>query len=146
MSKSLISCAAALILLFSFASAEASAQADPLGNWVRESGSHKIAGYIGYGLAGTALTLGALGSDVHPYFGAATAGVTVSAAALGLIGYRGNLSYAWPHVLLNSLAATGFMLNAFVFEGGSPAHIASAIAGTVSMTGAIGYIIAVTRE
>ena len=136
---------AAVILWGLFVPAGADAQQLNLGSWVRETGAHKIAGYAGFGLAVTTVTLGALESGAHPYFGLATAGVTVSATGLGLIGYGENLSVAWPHAVLNGIAATGFLLNAFVLEGGSPAHIASGIAATASMTGAIGYIIAVTR-
>lgn len=127
------------------------AEADPadsitISQWVRESGAHQIAGYSSLALATTTATLGLLGyAEIHPYFGAATAAFSVSAATLGLIGYHDYLSFAWPHAVLNGLAATGFLLNAFVFEGGSPAHITSGLTATASMIGAISYIVIVTR-
>jgi hypothetical protein len=133
--------AAVLLIVPSAASAQESGS---LGQWVRESGAHQIAGYATLGLSVTTATLGLLRVDVHPVFGAATATFSFSAATLGLIGYRQHLSYAWPHAVLNGVAATGFLLNAFAFEGGSRAHITSGLTATASVIGAVSYIIAVT--
>lgn len=141
-SKRLLVVLVLLILVPAIASAQ---QTGPVARWIDDSNIHRIFGYATLGVATVTAGLGLFGVEVHPYFGAATAGLSVTTASLGIIAYRDRLSYAWPHATLNALAATGFLLNAFVFEGGSLPHITSGIAGLVSMYGAYGAIILLTR-
>ena len=113
--------------------------------WIDDTNAHRIGGYATLGLATVTATLGLIGADVHPGFGYTTAGFAVTSSLIGTLAYYDRASYAWPHILLNGIAATGFVLNAFVFEGGSPAHIATGITSLLSMYGAYGYIILKTR-
>ncbi len=113
--------------------------------WIDRTGAHRIAGYATLGVATTTMILGLSGVDVHPYFGGATAGLAITTATLGTIAYHDRLSVVWPHALLNGIAATGFLLNAFVFEGGSPAHITSGIVSVASLYGAYAAIMIITR-
>ena len=124
-----------LLVLLIMAPSVVSAQEEDLGEWIARTGAHKIGGYVTIGLAVTAAGMGLLGLEIHPYLGYATAGFAAGAAIAGTIAYKDMLSVVWPHAVLNALAVTGFALNAFVFEGGSPAHIATGIS-SVGLLGA----------
>jgi hypothetical protein len=50
-----------LALAAGFAPAEAGAQSDGLGGWIRDTQAHRIAGYTSYALALTTVSLGAIG-------------------------------------------------------------------------------------
>ena len=119
--------ALALLLL---SPAFAAAEEVSIGNWIADTGAHKIGGYVTLGLSATTLGLGLAGYEVHPYLGYATFGFSATAALAGTLAYKDLLPVVWPHALLNGLAVVGFGLNAFVFEGGSPAHIATGITST----------------
>jgi hypothetical protein len=122
-----------------------SAQSDGLGGWIQRTGAHRIAGYATLGAATTAATLGMFGvTSVHPYVGGLTAGLSVANVAMGLVAYNDRLAYIWPHAMLNTIAATGFLLNAFLLEGGTPAHIGTGIGSVVLMYGAYGIILWLT--
>ena len=116
-----------------------------LSEWIDRTGIHRIAGYSAMGLALTTATLGAIGLDIHPIFGRITPIVAAATVVLGSIAYYDRISVIWPHMLLHGLATTGFTLNALVFEGGSPAHIASGIISIASMAGAFVAIRLITR-
>lgn len=134
-----------LVLLLVVTATAPAQQPGPAARWIDDSNIHRIFGYATLGVATVTAGLGLFGVEVHPYFGLATAGLSVASTSLGIIAYRDRLGYAWPHATLNALATTGFMLNAFVFEGGSLPHISSGIASLVTMYGAYGAIILLTR-
>ena len=100
---------------------------ESVGEWIARTGAHKVGGYVTLGLAVTAAGMGLLGVEAHPYLGYATAGFAAGAALAGTLAYKDLLPVVWPHAVLNGLAVTGFTLNAFVFDGGSPAHLATGI-------------------
>lgn len=109
--------------------------------WVEETKAHKIAGYVTLGLAATTAVLGALDvGDVHPAFAYATTGSSLVTLSLGVVGYGPYWKSVWPHVLMNALAVTGYALNAFVLEGGSPEHIATGATSIGLMCGAVLYV------
>jgi hypothetical protein len=126
---------AIILILVLVSSALAAAAENPVGEWIVQTGAHKIGGYVTIGLAVTTAGLGLLGYDVHPYFGYATAGFAAGAAIAGTVAYWDLLPTVWPHAALNALAVVGFALNAFVWEGGSPAHIATGIS-SIALLGA----------
>ncbi len=108
-----------------------------LPRFIRETGLHRIGGYVTLGLAATTAVLGLAGvEEVHHPLGYITAGMAAGAATFGIIGYSDFLDIIWPHVVLNGLAVVGFGLNAFVWEWGSTAHIATGIGSVASMIGA----------
>jgi hypothetical protein len=106
------------------------AQESSLGDWIADTGVHKIGGYVTLGLSATTIGMGLLGYPAHPYLGYVTAGSAAISATAGFLAYGELLPVVWPHAVLNGLAVVGFGLNAFVFEGGSPAHIATGITST----------------
>ena len=106
-----------------------------ISDFIIRTNAHKIGGYVTLGLALTTAGMGLLGYDVHPYLGYATAGFAATAALAGTIAYKDLLPVVWPHAVLNALAVTGFVLNAFVLEGGSAAHITIG-ASSVALLGA----------
>ena len=112
-----------------------------VGQLIRRTGAHKIGGYVTLGLAVTTVGMGLLGYEVHPYLGYATAGFAATAAIAGTIAYSDLLPVIWPHAVLNGLAVTGFVLNAFVFEGGSPAHIATGLSSAALLGAAYAAIL-----
>lgn len=122
-----------------------SAQEGSLRNWIIRTNAHRIGGYATLGLASTTAALGLLGVEVHPYFGYTTAGFSATAAIMGTIAYSDRLRRIWPHAVLNGLATTGFLLNAFVWEPGSRAHVATGIASVSSLAGAYISIVLLTR-
>ena len=134
-------------LLLSLSGVWAGAQ-EPLtlGEWIDEYNVHRIAGYATLGLAATAGTLGLLevlgvpNVDVHPALGYATVSLTALTGVTGMIAYYDRAFYAWPHWLLNGIAAAGFALNALLLDGGSPAHIASGAVAVVSASAALLYL------
>ena len=108
-----------------------------LPRFIRETGLHRIGGYVTLGLAGTTAVLGLAGvEEVHRPLGYITAGMAAGAATFGIIGYSDFLDIIWPHAVLNGLAVVGFGLNAFVWEWGSTEHIATGIGSVASMVGA----------
>jgi hypothetical protein len=109
--------------------------------WIQDTGAHKIAGFATLGLAAATAIAGALDSDAHPSLGYATVGASALTLTLGGLGYRDSIRSIWPHVLMNTLAATGYALNAFALEGGSNEHIATGAASIALMSGAILYIV-----
>jgi hypothetical protein len=122
-----------------------SAQSDGMAAWVERTGAHRIVGYTTLGVATTTAALGLFGvTAVHPYAGGLTAGLSVANVTLGLIAYRDRLSYFWPHAVLNTIATTGFLVNTFFLEGGSPAHIGTGIGSLALMYGAYGIILWLT--
>jgi hypothetical protein len=116
-----------------------------LGQFIRRSGAHKIGGYVTLGLAVTTVGLGLLRYPVHPYLGYATVGFAATASIAGTIAYKDQLPVIWPHAVLNGLAVTGFAVNAFFLEGGSPAHIATGLGSLALMGAAYTSIILITR-
>lgn len=108
--------------------------------WVEETGAHKIAGFVTLGLAATTAILGAFETDLHPAFAYATTGASVVTLSLGVVGYGRYWKSVWPHILMNALAVTGYALNAFVLEAGSPEHIATGASSIGLMCGAVIYI------
>jgi hypothetical protein len=108
--------------------------------WITETGAHKIAGFVTLGLAATTAILGALEADPHGALGYATLGSSVVTLSLGVVGYGQDAKAVWPHILMNAIAVTGFALNAFVLEGGSPEHIATGATSVGLMCGAVLYI------
>jgi len=109
--------------------------------WVVESQAHRIAGYVTLGLAATTAVLGILeADDVHQGFAYATTGASAVTLSLGVIGYGRSWKSVWPHILMNALAVTGYALNAFVLEGGSPGHIATGASSIGLMGAAVLYI------
>jgi hypothetical protein len=109
--------------------------------WVQDTGAHKIAGAVTLGLGATTAVLAAMDSPLHPYFGYSTATMSCVTLSLGAVGYGDRARQIWPHLLMNSLATTGFLLNAFqVLEGGSAQHITSGIASLTLMSAAVLYI------
>ena len=133
---------ALLIITPSLVSAQ---QPGPVAQWIDDTNIHRIMGYVTLTAATVTAGLGLFGVEVHPYVGLATAGLSATSTALGVIAYRDRMSYAWPHAALNGLATTGFLLNAFALEGGSRAHVAAGIGSLVSMYGAYGAIILLIR-
>lgn len=139
--KKSIRITAAVLILAVLAPVTLSAQDGGIAQWIRRSGAHKVGGYVTMGLAVTAAGLGmlesqgVLGTNMHPYFGYATAAFAAGASIAGTIAYSDRLDVIWPHAALNGLAVVGFGLNAFVFEGGSPAHVATA-ASSLALLGA----------
>ena len=57
-----------------------------------------------------------------------------------MVAYYDRAFYAWPHMLLNAVAASGFLLNTLVLEGGSPAHIATGAISILSAYSALIYL------
>ena len=109
--------------------------------WVEETKAHKIAGFATLGLAATTAILGILEvEDVHPAFAYATTGASVVTLSLGVVGYGQYWKSVWPHILMNALAVTGYALNAFVLEEGSPEHIATGATSVGLMCGAVLYV------
>lgn len=123
----------------------ATAQSDGMAGWIQRTGAHRIVGYTTLGVATTTAALGLFGvTAVHPYAGGLTAGLSVANVTMGLIAYGDRLSSFWPHALLNTVATTGFLVNAFFLEGGSPAHIGTGIGSLALMYGAYGLILWLT--
>lgn len=133
------------MLLLTLISTTAFAQDGGLAEWIIRTNAHRLGGYATLALAGTTVTLGLLGVPVHPYLGYATAGFAATASVMGTIAYADRARYFWPHPLLNAVATTGFILNAFLLEGGSAPHIATGIASATAMAGAYLSIVLMTR-
>lgn len=109
-----------------------------LGDWIISTNLHKITGYATLGLLTATAIAGPLGLEVHPYLGYTTLGTAVTNSLLGVIAYGNLIEYVWPHLLFNGLGEIGLFLNAFVWEPGSPQHVATGIASAVSF--AAGYL------
>ncbi|NBC30854.1 MAG: hypothetical protein GVY29_12790 [Spirochaetes bacterium] len=135
-----------LVLIVVMAAApEVAAQKQNAADWIRENKVHRIAGYTTLALTAGTVTAGLLGLQVHPIFGVTTAAAASTTAILGTWAYYDRLRVVWPHAALNGLAVTGMILNAFVFEEGSPAHITSGLVSAGAMAGAYVSIILLTR-
>jgi hypothetical protein len=135
-----------LVVFIALAPAAASAQeGGGIGSWIRRSGIHPVGGYITLGLATTTAVLGVLESQYHPYVAAGTAVSAGVAVSLGLTAYGDQLSVYWPHALLAGLATTGFLTNALILQGGSPAHIATGATSVAVLYGAVTAILLLTR-
>jgi hypothetical protein len=133
------------LMLLLIVPALVSAQSDGLAGWIERTGAHRITGYATLGAATTTAALGLFGvTAAHPYVGGLIAGLSVANVAMGLIAYNDRLASFWPHAMLNAAATTGFLVNAFFLEGGSPAHIGTGIGSVVLMYGAYGIILWLT--
>ena len=116
-----------------------------LGDLIRETGAHKISGFVTLGLATAAAASSFFGEEVHEPLAYATTGMSVVTLTLGTIAYADYFPVAWPHIVLNALGTTAFLINAFALEGGSTAHIATGAAGIASMFAALGAIVMIMR-
>ena len=134
-----------VILALALVAPTVAAQEQGAADWIRENNVHRIAGYTTLALTAGTVTAGLLGLQVHPIFGVTTAAAASTTAILGTWAYYDRLRVVWPHAALNGVAVTGMLLNAFVFEGGSPAHITSGLVSAGAMAGAYLYIILLTR-
>lgn len=113
--------------------------------FIRQTGLHRISGYVSLGLASATAAFGFIGveeegalSVLHPVLGISTMGSMLTSQVLGTIAYRDRLARVWPHTLLNAAAVVGFGLNAFVWEQGSLEHRITGIASMGALAG--GYI------
>lgn len=120
--------------------------------FIRETGLHRISGYVSLGLAGATAAFGLIGveeegalSVIHPVLGISTMGSMLTSQVLGTIAYRDRLARVWPHTLLNAAAVVGFGLNAFVWEQGSMEHRITGIASISALAGGYVSIILIER-
>jgi hypothetical protein len=132
-------------VLFFAAAPGLEAQERSAADWIVDNNVHRVAGYTTLALTAGTVTAGLLGLQVHPIFGVTTAAAASTTAILGTWAYYDRLRVVWPHAALNGVAVTGMILNAFVFEGGSPAHITSGLVSAGAMAGAYLSIILLTR-
>ena len=138
----------AMMVLLAMVPSEAHAQSEgeaSVPQWIRRTGTHRIAGYVTLGLATTTAALGILGSEYHYLAAGATFGSSVVSLSLGSIAYGEQLDRYWPHAVLAGLATAGFATNLFFLEGGSQEHIITGAASVGTLFAAYGTILWLTR-
>lgn len=117
---------------------EAAAPARSFSELLRETPIHKFSGYGTYTL-GAAATVAALTDwEYQRWVNGAAIGSGLISSALGSLAYADLMGAAWPHYAFNILAEAGWILNAFVFEPGTPEYKAVSIASLVSL--AAGFV------